>query len=140
VPKEFNVNLWDLFRTILAGFFIVLFALPPHNAAAQSHVVSPNELHQQVVTSSRIRQQNVEQIDRFFSSPLAQRALRDHRIDAKQVKTAVSQLSDEELARVAARTEKAQTDFAAGAITDHLLILIVIVIAVVLIAVLAAKL
>jgi hypothetical protein len=134
------VNLWDPSRMILAGFFIVLFALPPQSAGAQSHVVSPNELHQQVVTSSRIRQQNVEQIDRFFSSPLAQKALRDHRIDAKQVKTAVSQLSDEELARVAARTEKAQRDFAAGAITDHLLILIVIVIAVVLIAVLVAKL
>jgi hypothetical protein len=140
VPKEFNVNLWDPSRTILAGFFVVLFALPPQSAVAQSHVVSPNELHQQVVTTSRVRQENVEQIDRFFSSPLAQKALRDHRIDAKQVKTAVSQLSDEELARVAARTEKAQRDFAAGAITDHLLILIVIVIAVVLIAVLAAKL
>jgi hypothetical protein len=134
------VNLWDFSRTVIAGFFVVLFALPPQNAAAQTHVISPDELHQQVLNSSRIRQQNVEQIERFFSSPIAQKALKDHHIDAKQVKTAVSQLSDDELARVATRTEKAQKDFAAGAITDHLLILIVIVIAVVLIAVLAAKL
>ena len=134
------MNRWDFSRTVIAGFFVVLFALPPQNAAAQSHIVSPNELQQQVVNSSRVRQQNVEQIDRFFSSPLAQKALKDHHIDAKQVKTAVSQLNDDELARVASRTQKAQKDFAAGAITDHLLILIVIVIAVVLIAVLAAKL
>jgi hypothetical protein len=134
------VNLWDFSRTVIAGFFVVLFALPPQNAAAQTHVISPDELHQQVLNSSRIRQQNVEQIDRFFSSPIAQKALKDHHIDATQVKTAVSQLSDDELARVATRTQKAQKDFAAGAITDHLLILIVIVIAVILIAVLAAKL
>ena len=134
------MNLWDFSRTVIAGLFVVLFALPPQNAAAQTHVISPDELHQPVLNSSRVRQQNVEQIDRFFSSPIAQKALKDHHIDAAQVKTAVSQLSDDELARLAARTEKAQKDFAGGAITDHLLILIVIVIAVVLIAVLAAKL
>ena len=134
------MSLWDFSRTFIAGFFVVLFALPPQNAAAQSHIVSPGELHQQVVTSSRIRQQNIEQIDRFFSSPLALKALRDHHIDSKQVKTAVARLSDDDLARVAARTENAQRDFAAGVITDHLLILIVIVIAVVLVAVLASKL
>jgi len=66
--------------------------------------------------------------------------LQDHHIDATQVKAAVSQLSDEELSKIAARTDKAQKDFAAGAITDHLLILIVIAIAVVLIIVLAVKL
>ena len=100
------MSLWDLSRTVIAGLFIVLFSLPPQNAAAQNHIVSPSELHQQVMTSSRIRQQNVGQIDRFFSSPLAQQALRDHYIDAKQLKTAASRLSDDELARVAARTQK----------------------------------
>ena len=134
------MSLWDLCRTVMAGFFVVLFALPPQNAAAQNHVVSPRDLQQQVVTTSQERQKSIEQINEFFSSPLAQKALAEHHIDAQQVKTAVSRLSDEELARVAARTEKAQQDFAAGAITDHLLVLIVIVIAVVLIAVLAAKL
>jgi hypothetical protein len=140
VPKELNVSLWDLCRTVIAGFFIVLFALPPQQAAAQNHVVSQGELQQNIVSATRIRQKHIDQINEFFSSPLAKEALTKHHIDLKQVKTAVSQLNDEELARVAARTQKAQRDFAAGAITDHLLVLIVIVIAVVLIAVLAAKL
>jgi len=107
---------------------------------AQNHVVSPGELQQQVVASSQVPQHNIQRINEFFSSALAQKALHDHHIDATQVKAAVSQLSDEELSKIAARTDKAQKDFAAGAITEHLLILIVIAIAVVLIIVLAVKL
>lgn len=127
-------------RLFTACFLVVLFAFPPQNAAAQTHVVNPAELHKQVVSSSQLRQHNQEQVNQFFSSPLAQRALRDAHIDSTQVKTAVSTLSDEELAKIAARTEKAQKDFAAGAITDHVLVLLVIAIAIVLIIVLAVKL
>lgn len=134
------MNFWDSCRTLIACFLVALFAFPPQNMLAQSHVVSPGELQQQVVASSQLRQQNIERLNQFFSSPLAQKALKDHHIDATQVKTAVSQLSDDELAKVAARADKAQKDFAAGALTDHLLILIVIAIAVVLIIVLAVKL
>jgi hypothetical protein len=134
------VNLWEFCRTLLACCLVALFAFPPQNVLAQNHVVSPSELQQQVVASSQLRQENIAKINQFFSSSLAQSALKDHQIDATQVKTAVSQLSDEELTKIAARTDKAQKDFAAGAITDHLLILIVIAIAVVLIIVLAVKL
>jgi hypothetical protein len=134
------VNLRDSCRTLIACFLVALFAFPPQNMLAQNHVVSPAELQRQVVVSSQIRQQNIERINQFFSSPLAQKAMQDHHIDATQVKTAVSQLSDDELAKIAARTDKAQRDFAAGAITDHLLVLIVIAIAVILIVVLIVKL
>ena len=134
------MSLWDSCRTLITCFLVALFAFPPQNMLAQNHVVSPGELQQQVVASSQVRQHNIQRINEFFSSPLAQKALQDHHIDATQVKAAVSQLSDEELSKIAARTDKAQKDFAAGAITDHLLILIVIAIAVVLIIVLAVKL
>ena len=127
-------------RLFTACFLVALFAFPPHNASAQTHVVNPAELQKQVVSSSQARHHNQEQGKQFFSSPLAQKALRDAHIDAAQVKTAISTLSDEELARIAARTEKAQRDFAAGSITDHALVLIVIAIAVILIIVLAVKL
>jgi hypothetical protein len=134
------VNFWDSRRTFIACFFVALFAFPPQNMVAQNHVVSPGELQQHVIASSQVRQQNIQRLNQFFSSPLAQKALKDHHIDATQVTTAVSQLSDDELAKVAARAEKAQKDFAAGAITDHLLILIVVAIAVVLVIILAVKL
>lgn len=130
----------QLIRLFTACFLVAWFAFSPQNLAAQTHVVNPAELHNQVVSSSQARQHNQEQVNQFFSSPLAQKALRDAHIDATQVKTAVSTLSDEELARIAARTEKAQQDFAGGAITDHALVLIVIAIAVILIIVLAVKL
>ena len=134
------MNLWDACRTLIACFLVALFAFPPQNLLAQNHVVSAAELQRQVVAASQVRHQNIERINQFFSSPLAQKALKEHHIDATQVKTAVSQLSDDELAKFAARTDKAQKDFAAGAITDHLLILIVIAIAVTLIIVLIVKL
>lgn len=127
-------------RLFTACFLIALLAFPPHNASAQTHVVNPAELQKQVVSSNQARQHNQEQVSQFFSSPLAQKALREAHIDATQVKAAVSTLSDEELAKIAARTEKAQKDFAAGAIRDHALVLLVIAIAIVLIIVLAVKL
>jgi alcohol dehydrogenase YqhD (iron-dependent ADH family) len=134
------VKLWDLCRIVVACFLSALLVFPSQNATAQSHIVTPSELHQRVVSASQMRQRNIEKIDRFFSSAVAQKALKEHGINATRVKAAVAQLSDDELAKIAARTEKVQKDFAAGAITDHLLILIVIAIAVVLIAILAAKL
>jgi|SRR5438270_6197755 len=127
-------------RLFTACLLVSLFAFPPQNAAAQTHVVNPAELQKQVVSSSQVRQHNQEQVNQFFATPLAQKALRDAHIDVTQVKTAVSTLSDQELAKIAARTEKAQKDFAGGAITDHMLVLIVIAIAIVLIIVLAVKL
>ena len=47
-------------------------------------------------------------------------------IDAQQVKTAVSSLNDQELARLAARAATAQADFAAGRMSDRDLLLILI--------------
>lgn len=134
------MKVWDPCRTLAACFLVALFAFPPQNLLAQEHVVSSGELRQHVIASSQLRQQNVERINRFFSSSLAQKALTDHHIDATQVKAAVSQLSDQELEKIATRADKAQRDFAAGAITDHALILIVIAIAVILIIILAVKL
>ena len=126
-------------RMFTACLLVSLFAFPPQNAAAQNHVVSPAELQQQAVSSTQARLHNQQQVNEFFASSLAQKALRDAHMDANQVQSAVSTLSDQELAKIAARTEKAQKDFAGGAITDHMLVLLVIAIAVVLIIILAVK-
>jgi hypothetical protein len=47
-------------------------------------------------------------------------------IDPAQVKTAVSALNDQELARLAARSEKVRADFAGGILSDRDLLLIVL--------------
>ena len=134
------MQVWDKVRTLIACFFVFLFVAPPPNVFAQSHVVSPSELQHANVAASQAREKNIQILNNFFSTPLAQKALRDHHINAEQVKTATVRLSDAELAKLAARADKAQHDFAAGAIADHLLILIVLAIAAILIIVLAVKL
>jgi hypothetical protein len=127
--------MWRSLRVITACVLATIFAVP-QNLMAQAHVVSPRELQRQAVAASQARQQNLEIVTRFLSSPTAARAIAIAHADAQQVKTAVSNLSDQELARLAARAQKAQADFAAGKMSDHdLLIILIAIVALVLIIV-----
>ena len=56
-----------------------------------------------------------------------------------QVKTAVSQLNDDELARLQSRTEKVQRDLAAGSLTNQELTYIIIALATAVIVILILK-
>jgi hypothetical protein len=60
-------------------------------------------------------------------------------MNSEQVKTAVSNLSDEEVDQLASRANKAQGDFAAGIISDHDLILIALAALVVIIIIVAVR-
>jgi len=127
--------MWRSLRVITACVLATIFAVP-QNLMAQAHVVSPRELQRQAVAASQERQQNLEIVNRFLSSPTADRAMAITHADAQQVKTAVSNLSDQELAQLAARAQKAQADFAAGKMSDHdLLIILIAIVALVLIIV-----
>jgi len=127
--------MWRSLRVIMACVLATIFAVP-QNLMAQAHVVSPRELQRQAVAASQARQQNLEIVTRFLSSPTAARAIAIAHADAQQVKTAVSNLGDQELARLAARAQKAQADFAAGKMSDHdLLIILIAIVALVLIIV-----
>jgi CHASE3 domain sensor protein len=50
-------------------------------------------------------------------------------MNPEQVRTAVSALSDQELAQLASRAEKAQADFAGGRLEDRDLLIIIVAIA-----------
>jgi len=50
-------------------------------------------------------------------------------MDLQQVKTAVATLSDDDLAQLSSRAERAQTDFAGGRLSDRDLIWIIVAIA-----------
>lgn len=134
-----SFTLWSSLRLLIACFMVSLFALSPQNLAAQTHVVSPADLQQAATAATQARQVNVARLDQFLSSPVAQKAMQDAHIDPTQVKTAVPSLSDEDLAKLAARADKAQKDFAAGSITDHMLLLIVIAIVIVVVIIVAVK-
>ncbi len=92
--------------------------------SAQTHVVNPAEVENELLAAAGTRQRNVESVNGFLSSTKVQGALGSAGINPERVKAAVASLDDEELARLAARSEKAQADIVAGRISDHDLILI----------------
>jgi hypothetical protein len=126
-------------RLTIACFFTSLFALAPQNLAAQTHVVSPSDLQQATVASTQTRATNMAKLNQVLSAPVGQKALKEAHVDANQVKQAMANLSDQDVARLAARADKAQKDFAAGSITDHMLLLIVIAIVIVIVIIIAVK-
>ena len=128
---------WQSVRVSTACLLVTLFVVP-QNLAAQVHVVSPSEFEQQALDRTRERQKNLEIVNRFFSSPTAQKAMSIVHTDSNQVKVGVSRLSDQELGRLSERAQKAQADFAAGDLSDRDLLVILIAALVLVIIVLAA--
>lgn len=131
-------SVWQPVRTLMAGVLAVFFAFPS-NLAAQAHVVSPADLQKETVAASQTRQRNLETVAQFLSSPRAQKALKSAHMDPTQVKTAVSSLSDQELAQLASRSTKAQADFAAGRIDDRDLLIILVAIAALILIIVAVR-
>ncbi|HET9101432.1 MAG TPA: PA2779 family protein [Acidobacteriaceae bacterium] len=110
-----------------ASLLLISVAVAAPNAVvAQSHVVSPGDIQNDVSNTSAARRQNRNQVEKFLSSQEAQRAMKSAKLDPQQVTNAVSQLNDAELASLAARSAKAQKDFAAGTIDNHDLLLILV--------------
>jgi hypothetical protein len=125
-------------RVATASTLAVVFMIP-QDALAQSHVVSPAELQSAVAAATQARQNNIETIRQFVSSPTAEKALKSAHLDAKQVKDALSRLSDTELSQLAARANKAQRDFAAGTLSDRDLIIILVAIAALILIIVAVR-
>lgn len=124
------------------GVAILIPALfVPSNLQAQStqHLVSPSDLQQAAVDASRTRQQNLDTLNGFLSTDKARHAMESHNIDPQQVKNAVAGLSDQELAQLAARAQKAQADFAAGSIGDRDLLIILVCIAALILIIVAVR-
>ncbi len=97
-------------------------------ADQDAHLVSPAQLDSKVQTSTATRQKQIEGVTRFLSTPQAEKAMKDAKIDPVQVKTAIPTLSNAELADLSARADRAQHDFAAGGITTLALTLIILAI------------
>lgn len=130
----------QLARAMTACVLVTIFAIPQNLLAqAAEHVVSPAELQKAAVDASRARQQNLETLKEFFSSQMAQQALKSAHADPEQVKNAVASLSDAELAQLASRVHKAQADFAAGTLSDRDLIIILVAVAALILIIVAVR-
>ena len=125
-------------RVVIALVLLTLFIVPS-NLLAQGHVVSPADLQKQVVSASQVREHNLQTVQKFLSSPTAEKALKSGNINPQQVRTAVSTLNDEEVSQLAARADKAQADFAAGNLSERDLIWIILAIAVLVLIIVAVR-
>lgn len=109
---------------------------PGQNTSQDTHLVTPQQLQQQVQSSTATRQKQIEDLNQFLSTPLAQKAMKDSKIDPVQVKTAIPSLSDAELADLSARADHAQRDFSAGVLgTTALLLIILIIVVIILVSI-----
>ena len=98
-------------------------------AQEPQHLVSPQDLHKATQDATQTREQNQKTLRDFLSSSAAKKAIESAHMNAQQVQNAVAGLSDHELSQLAARARSAQNDFAAGSMSDHDLLVILIAIA-----------
>ncbi len=92
----------------------------------QQHVVTLDELKKQAARPAEARQANADAIRHLLSSDAGQKALKSAEVDYQRVDKAVGQLSDEELAKLADRSRRAENDFAAGLISAKTLAYIIL--------------
>jgi hypothetical protein len=125
-----------------APAILMAAALPVAPICAQdTHVVPLTELHSAVVAAGQQRQENISHLERFFTGDSAERALQSARLNGSQIRNAIALLDDQELARLAARAGKANSEFAAGSLTNQELTYIVIALgtAVLILVIVAAR-
>ncbi len=115
--------------TPLVAFVLIALLVLPRDVYAQEHVVSPADLQKQLEAASDARKKNLAKMDRFFSIPRVKKAFESSGFTYSTIQKAIPQLSDDELARLAARAEKAQRDFEAGALTNQEITYIIIALA-----------
>jgi hypothetical protein len=117
-----------MLKTVRTALILVLVAIlsTPASGLAQSRVVQPSELQSAIERASAARRQNLAQVRGFFSSKPVRAALSKTTMSPERIDRAVSSLSADELAKLSARTQKIQADFAAGALSNQELTYIVI--------------
>lgn len=99
----------------------------PARAQDKQHVVSLSELSKDAARPAQTRQANEESVRTLLSSDQGQKALKSAGLDYQKVDKAVGQLSDEDLAKLAERSRQAQSDFAAGRISDRDMLWIILI-------------
>jgi hypothetical protein len=102
-------------------------------AIPDDHIVSLQALQRQVVNSAATRQTNIDTLTNMLTTPMAQKAMHDAKLDPVQVKNAIPTLSDDELANLAGRVTKAQSEFAAGFMGIGLFTLIILLVIVIIV-------
>jgi hypothetical protein len=125
---------WCACTLLLAGFSFL--GVPSLHAQEADHAVTSQDLRQDLQKAAATRQANEAAVRQLLSTPAAQKAMKSMNVDYKKVDQAVSQLSDQDLANMAARSRQIQNNFAAGDLTNRdLLVIMLFIVALILIIV-----
>ncbi|HUI74390.1 MAG TPA: hypothetical protein VLX32_05560 [Candidatus Acidoferrum sp.] len=132
------------FRANLCAWTVVAVGLtlmgsPALRAQNSEHAVSVQQLRQDVQNAADTRQANEAAVRQLLATDAAQKIMKSSNVSYKQVDQAVSQLSDAELARMAAQSRDMQKDFAAGNLTDRDLLIILLCIAALVLIIVAVR-
>ncbi len=130
---------WSRCLNLLLAVGLSALMTFPQGAIAQDHVVSSSDVKKDLQAATAERKRQLAQVDGFLETSEAKKALADAHIDYQQVHAAVQSLSDEDLARVTAKTDQAQKDFAAGDFSNHDLILLILAVAVLILIIVAVR-
>ena|SRR5437762_5270995 len=93
----------------------------------KDHAVSSGQLRKDVQKAAETRQANEAAVREMFATDKARETLKSAGVDYQKVDQAISQVNDEDLARMAERSRDVQKDFAAGRLGDRDLIIILLV-------------
>src|SRR5712692_224482 len=105
--------MFSRFRQLL--IMLVLFTLgvlPLVSQATSDHIVPAPDLHQGMLAAAHARQDTLAKLDKFFSSQPARKAFETVKLEPAKVSQALTRLSDDDLARLSAQSEKIQNDVA----------------------------
>ena len=133
--------MFSRFRQLLTLILSTLAVLPLLSQTTSDHIVPAPDVHHAVRTAAQARQDHLTKLDKFFSSEPARKAFETVKLDPAKVSQALTLLSDDELARLAAQSEKIQHDVAAGSLTNQQItyILIALGTAVIILVIVAAR-
>ena len=129
-------DFWKSVQLLAACFLLTLCAT---SILAQTHVVSPSDIHKELVNTAQTRQKNLEKTRRLFSSDETRKAMEAAKMSSEKVDAAISTLSDDELARLASRADKLDQDFAAGRLSDRDLLIVILGLAALVLIIVAAR-
>jgi hypothetical protein len=127
-------------RALAISTLLCLAGIPSQSLGQEKqHVVTLDELKKDVARPAEVRHADESAVRNLLSTENGQKALKSANLDLQKVDKAVSQLSDEDLRKLAERSRQAQKDFAAGRLSDRDLLWIILIIVAVLIIALAVR-
>ena len=123
-------------KTLLVVVLSLCLLVPMDVRATQ--VVSPDELHQDLLKTWNEKEQNLATVQQLLSTDAARELIENTGSDYDQVMQALPLLDEEELSKLASQTRVAQANFAAGLSDRELINVLLIVLLVVAIIVVVA--